>query len=176
MTIDQLIRQQTKDVANYPKPGINFKDLSPLLLNPAVYNQITDGLATAAQKLRPEMVAGVESRGFWFGIALANKLNLPFMPIRKKGKLPGATLEQRYELEYGTATIEMHKDVLAANQRVLVHDDLLATGGTALAAASLVERLGGRVAGFSFVAELSFLEGRHKIVQNNYAIESLCIW
>ena len=133
-------------------------------------------LAVEARKLKVDAIIGVESRGFLFGISLADELNVPFVPVRKAGKLPFTKNKIEYELEYGTAEIEIHTDALVKGSRVLIHDDLLATGGTALAAAQLVKSIGGDVAGFGFIIELSDLKGREKLLKYNTNIISLATY
>lgn len=158
-TLSKLIR----DVKNFPKEGIIFKDITTLLKNPDALPAVLDKLYDFAKKLKVDKVAGIESRGFIFGLALATKLNVGFIPIRKPKKLPAETISQSYELEYGTDTIEIHKDAIEKGERVLIHDDLLATGGTAEAAVKLVEKAGGEVVQVSFLIELLFLNGREKL-------------
>ena len=153
---EKLIR----DVPDFPKPGILFKDITPLLRNPQGLAQVLDALTSRHQDDRIDAVAAVEARGFIFGAALALRLGAGFIPIRKPGKLPHETLRETYALEYGSDTLEIHSDAVKAGDRVLLLDDLLATGGTAKAAINLVRRLGGEVVGASFVVELDFLNGR----------------
>ncbi|MCX6359317.1 MAG: adenine phosphoribosyltransferase [Armatimonadetes bacterium] len=155
-----LAESLIRDVPDFPKPGIVFKDITPVLASPAAMREVTDRFEAFAAEVRPDVIAGVESRGFVLGAPLAMRMGLPFAPVRKAGKLPWRTLREEYALEYGTAAIEMHEDAVAAGSRVLIVDDLLATGGTAAAAARLVERLGGRVVGLCFMVELAFLKGR----------------
>ncbi len=161
--ISTRLREAIRDVPDFPKKGIVFKDITPILLNPQLTRDIVDEMAKNVSDLNLNAVVGIESRGFWFGIMLANKLNIPFIPIRKKGKLPYKTVSYNYDLEYGSAAIEMHKDELKENWNVLIHDDLLATGGTACAAAELIKTQNTNVAGFSFVVDLSFLNGAEKL-------------
>jgi len=160
-----------RDVPDFPKPGILFKDITPVLADPAALREVTQRFAAFARPLKPDLIVGIESRGFLFGIPLALELGLGFAPVRKLGKLPWKTVAEEYALEYGTNTVEMHVDSLQAGQRAIIVDDLLATGGTAVAAARLVERLGGVVAGNCFVVELDFLHGRRAL--SAYSIESL---
>jgi adenine phosphoribosyltransferase len=157
--LEQRLRDAIRDVPDFPKPGILFKDITPILLDPALCSDTADALAEGVRQLRPDVVIGVESRGFFFGLMMAQRLGVPFVPVRKAGKLPYHTVSHQYSLEYGTATVEMHIDAVRPGQRVLIHDDLLATGGTAAAAAELVTRQGGIVAGFSFLVALDFLNG-----------------
>jgi adenine phosphoribosyltransferase len=158
-----LAETLVRDVPDFPKPGILFKDITPVLSSPAAMHEIIDRLAEEAAKNPPDVVVGIESRGFIFGVPLALKLNLPFAPVRKLGKLPASTITEEYALEYGTNTVEMHTDALPHGAKVLIVDDLLATGGTAAAAARLVERLGGTVSGMAFLVELAFLPGRRAL-------------
>lgn len=152
-----------RDVPDFPKPGILFKDITPVLSSPTAMREVTDRLLDFARECRPDVVVGIESRGFVFGIPVAMELELPFAPVRKLGKLPAQTISEEYALEYGTNTVEMHADSIRPGQRVLIIDDLLATGGTAAASGRLVERLGGTVAGFGFLIELAFLHGRNAL-------------
>lgn len=161
--IEAAIKQVIRDVPDFPKPGILFKDITPVLKDPELCTAIVEAFAEAVKELKIDAVAGIESRGFLFGLMLANRLDIPFVPIRKKGKLPAETISETYDLEYGTATIEIHRDAFSPGTKVLIHDDLLATGGTVEAAAKLVTQLGGEVAGFSFIIALGFLKGEEKL-------------
>ena len=154
--IDAVIRE----VPNFPKEGINFKDITSLLLDSDLSSDIVDGFLTKLEGVNIDAIVGVESRGFLFGFLLANKMGVPFIPIRKAGKLPGDTLSCKYELEYGFSEVEVHKYDIKKGWNVLVHDDLLATGGTASAAAKLINQLDGNVVGFAFVVSLDFLNGK----------------
>ena len=174
--ISEKRKSTVRDVQDFPKPGILFKDITPLLVDFRVRRQIVKALAVEARKLKVDAIIGVESRGFLFGISLADELNVPFVPVRKAGKLPFTKNKIEYELEYGTAEIEIHTDALVKGSRVLIHDDLLATGGTALAAAQLVKSIGGDVAGFGFIIELSDLKGREKLLKYNTNIISLATY
>jgi adenine phosphoribosyltransferase len=151
------------DVPDFPKPGIVFKDITPLLADPDAFRECIDGLATQARQLRAETIVAIESRGFIFGSPLAKTLGIPFVPIRKPGKLPRAFMREEYALEYGTDALEIHSDALANAPRVLIVDDVLATGGTAAAAVKLVKRAGGNPIGALFVIELAFLGGAAKL-------------
>ena len=162
MTIQDRIKKSIRDVADFPKPGILFKDITPLFYDQDLCNEIVNEFVRRMD-VKPDAIAGIESRGFLFGILLANKLNIPFVLIRKSGKLPYKTMSYEYELEYGTAKIEMHTDSLKKGWNVMIHDDLLATGGTAEAAAHLVKQQGANVSGFSFVVGLEFLNGKQKL-------------
>ncbi|SOD15279.1 adenine phosphoribosyltransferase [Pedobacter xixiisoli] len=161
--VSDKIKQIIRDVPDFPKPGIIFKDITPILKNPALCNEIADALAAQLAGVKVDVVAGIESRGFLFGLALAQKLNVPFVPIRKAGKLPYKTIQQSYDLEYGSATLEVHEDAFETGQKVLIHDDLLATGGTVVAASALVQKLGAEVAGYSFLINLDFLNGKDRL-------------
>lgn len=167
--LDKVIRE----VPNFPKGGINFKDITPLLLDAALSSAIIDAFVERLEKLQIDAIVGVESRGFLFGFLLANKMGIPFVPIRKVGKLPGETLQYKYDLEYGSAAVEVHKVDVKKGWNVLVHDDLLATGGTACAAAELIQQLEAKVAGFAFVVALDFLNGKEKLMQYSDCIISL---
>jgi adenine phosphoribosyltransferase len=159
MHISEKIKQTIRDVRDYPKPGIVFKDITPVLADPSLFRDVVREMLALPGTQGVDAVAAVEARGFIFGSILAHELKCRFIPVRKAGKLPYKTRSQKYDLEYGTATIEMHEDAIVKGSRVLVHDDLLATGGTAGATASLIQDLGGVVAGFSFLINLSFLPG-----------------
>ena len=157
------IKQTLRDVPDFPKPGIIFKDITPVLKNAELCTEITAALALQLKDVKIDVVAGIESRGFLFGLALAQALNVPFVPIRKAGKLPYKTIKESYYLEYGSATLEVHEDAFTVGQQVLIHDDLLATGGTVVAASKLVEQLGAKVAGYSFLISLDFLNGKARL-------------
>lgn len=163
MTTSEKIEKAIRDVPDFPKPGIVFKDITPVLENSSLCKEIVQDFAEKIKPLRIDAIAGVESRGFLFGIPLAIALGVPFITVRKKGKLPYKTVSYSYDLEYGSAEIEVHKDSIQSGWNVLVHDDLLATGGTAAAAAELIQMEGAKVAGFAFLVELSFLNGEEKI-------------
>jgi adenine phosphoribosyltransferase len=149
-----------RDIPDFPKPGILFKDITPVLSDPAAMKEVTAKFADYARTLNPDLIVGIESRGFLFGMPVAMELGVGFVPVRKLGKLPYKTVSEEYALEYGSNTVEIHADAIEEGQSVLIIDDLLATGGTAAAAARLVERVGGRVLGFGFLVELGFLPGR----------------
>lgn len=150
-------------IPDFPQPGILFRDITPLLYEPDALLEVNDALAEAAREMGADLVAGVESRGFIFGVPVAERLGLPFVPVRKPGKLPAAFASISYELEYGMGSLELHRTPPVEGRRVAIVDDLLATGGTAAAAARLVEEVGGTVAGFCFVIELSDLGGRGRL-------------
>jgi len=160
-----------RNVPDFPKKGIVFRDITTLLKQPDAFQEAVEKLYLRYKDVQIAKIVGIESRGFILGSALALKLGIGFVPIRKKGKLPAETVREEYALEYGTDAIEIHKDAITKGERVVVHDDLLATGGTASAACKLVERLGGTVAGLCFLVELSFLKGRDRL--RNYDIFSL---
>jgi len=162
------VRNAIRDVPDFPKPGILFKDITPLLHDPALFKQVVDVLTERVRSVKADKIAAIESRGFLFGAPVAFALGISLVPIRKKGKLPYRTIEESYSLEYGTATLEVHEDAIEKGDRVVVIDDLLATGGTAEATAKLVEKLGGKVVEFQFLVELAFLEGRKRL--SNYNI------
>ena len=166
MNLQEQIDKTIRTIPNFPKEGIMFKDITPILEDAKLTKAIVASLVED-WKGKVDAVAGIESRGFLFGMSMAIELGVPFILIRKKGKLPHKTVSHEYDLEYGSATIEMHIDSVKKNMKVLVHDDLLATGGTAAAAAALVQKAGGEVAGFSFLIELAFLEGTKKLEKYN---------
>jgi adenine phosphoribosyltransferase len=158
----QHVMSRIRDVPDFPKPGILFKDVTPLLGDGPAFRTVTDLLAERITPHKPELIVGIESRGFIFGAALAERLGVGFVPVRKPGKLPYKTTRETYSLEYGTDALEMHEDAVE-KRRCLIVDDLLATGGTAAATARLVEKQGGIVEGFAFVIELDFLKGRERL-------------
>lgn len=157
------LKEAMRTIPDFPAEGILFKDITPILASPALLKRACDALTDFARERGAEVIVGIDARGFLFGTPVALALGLPFVPVRKKGKLPWKTVEASYELEYGTATIEMHQDALGPGRKAVVIDDLLATGGTAKATCELIERLGGTVAGCGFITELTFLEGRAKL-------------
>ena len=163
MKLEEKINNAIRNVPNFPKDGINFKDITPIMLDSILSNEIVDHLTEVYKDQRIEAVAGIESRGFLFGYPLAMRLGVPFVLIRKKGKLPYDKISHDYDLEYGSATIEIHTDALSKGQRVLIHDDLLATGGSAAAAGELVKKCGAEVIGFNFLVSLDFLNGSEKL-------------
>ncbi|MFD3516931.1 adenine phosphoribosyltransferase [Streptomyces sp. NPDC058657] len=162
-TTRDLLLRSIRDVPDYPKPGVVFKDITPLLADPEAFSALTDALAELCVQHGATKVVGLEARGFILAAPVAVRAGLGFIPMRKAGKLPGATLSQRYELEYGTAEIEVHAEDLVPGDRVLVIDDVLATGGTAEAALELIRRAGAEVAGVAVLMELGFLNGRAKL-------------
>jgi adenine phosphoribosyltransferase len=161
--LENRLRKAIRDVPDFPEPGILFKDITPILLDPSLCREVVNGFLEAMKGVEIDVVAGVESRGFLFGLPLAMALDVPFVTVRKKGKLPYHTVSYSYDLEYGSAEIEMHRDAIHSGQRVLVHDDLLATGGTAAATSELIATQGAEVVGFTFLVELSALGGRERI-------------
>lgn len=161
--IENQIKAAIRDVPDFPKEGIMFKDITPIMMNPRLSEAILDHLVSIYKDQKLDKVAGIESRGFLFGYPLAIRLGLPFVLIRKTGKLPYDKISYAYDLEYGSATIEMHTDAVEKGERVLIHDDLLATGGSAMAAAELVKLCGGEIAAFSFLVSLDFLGGEEKL-------------
>lgn len=161
-----------ESVPDFPKPGIQFKDISPIFLHPKLYESVIDNLVEFSRG-KIDAVCGIESRGYLFGIAIAVALEVPFILIRKKGKLPPPFVGQKYDLEYGSAEIEMRTGQLKPGHRILVHDDLLATGGTTEAAAKLVEKQGGIVAQFSFLIGLKELSGKERLKQFNAEIHTI---
>jgi len=158
--MELLAKKLIRDVNDFPKAGIVFKDITPVIENPTAFREVIDRMVDYARGKDVQAVVGIESRGFIFGAPLALALNAAFVPVRKLGKLPGETVRTKYALEYGTNTVEMQKDAIRPGQRVLIADDLLATGGTSAAAAELVQMLGGEVIGFVYLVELGFLNGR----------------
>ncbi len=165
------LKSLIREVPDFPKPGILFYDITTLLKDPNGFQQLSDALVVQYQDDPPDVIAGIEARGFIFGPLLAQRLERGFVPIRKPGKLPSATSQVDYELEYGQDTLEVHTDAVEDGQKVLIVDDLLATGGTARATCDLVEQLGGTIHGLAFVVELSFLPGRSKL--DGYDVFSL---
>jgi len=159
----ERVRNALRDVPDFPKPGILFKDITPILSDPALFADVIDHIAARWKDSGIEVVAGVESRGFIFAAPLAIRLGCSFLPVRKPGKLPYRTVGVEYALEYGTDRLEAHEDGLRKNARVLIVDDVLATGGTAQATLQLVRQLGGTVVGASFVLELGFLKGAERL-------------
>ncbi|HOX56493.1 MAG TPA: adenine phosphoribosyltransferase [Candidatus Paceibacterota bacterium] len=168
------IQKAIRNIPDFPQPGIQFKDITPVLADARLFSASIDLLTAPFKPGDVDAVVGIDARGFIFAAAAAVKLQAGFVPVRKKGKLPYRTLEQEYKLEYGTATVALHADALKAGSRVLLIDDLLATGGTAAAAAALVQRLEARILEISFLIELSFLAGRGKL--KDYPVRSLVVY
>lgn len=171
--ISDKLKAVIRDVPDFPKPGILFKDITPILKDSLLCKQIVEEFAVKLQNVQIDVVAGIESRGFLFGLMLANRLGVPFIPIRKQGKLPFKKIQQPCELEYGSAILELHTDAIIAGQNVLIHDDLLATGGTVSAATRLIKELNGEIAGYAFVISLDFLEGRKNLETTSDTVISL---
>jgi adenine phosphoribosyltransferase len=165
------LRAKIREVPDFPKPGILFYDITTLLKEPDAFRDVIDRMAEPVKDANIDLVVGMESRGFIFAAPLAYKLRAGFVPVRKLGKLPAETIEVEYDLEYGTATLEVHRDAIGEGQRVLIVDDLLATGGTVIGTIELGKRLGGEIAGLSFMVELTGLHGRDKL--GDYAIHTL---
>jgi adenine phosphoribosyltransferase len=161
--LQETIKGSIRDVPDFPKEGILFKDITTLLQDGPLFNQVIDIFQAYCVEQKAEAIAAIESRGFIFGGALSDRLKIPFLPVRKEGKLPHHTMKVEYSLEYGEAAVEIHRDACGKGQRVIIVDDLLATGGTAAATAKLVENCGGEVAGMAFLIELSFLNGREAL-------------
>lgn len=152
-----------RDIPDFPHAGILFKDITPLLASPKARDFVVASISEFYSDEHIEAIVAIEARGFIFGSLIASAMKIPFVPVRKEGKLPYKTIKQKYDLEYGSSCLEIHEDALRAGQRVLIHDDLLATGGTAIAAASLVSKLGAHVIDFSFIVNLTFLGGEQLI-------------
>ena len=169
----EKIEAAIRDIMDFPEPGIVFKDITPVLQSAELFAEVIDLMCKPYQDNPPDYIVAIESRGFIFGSAMAYKLGCGIVPVRKKGKLPYATHEVSYDLEYGTATVEIHTDALKENDRVVILDDLLATGGTAGAALKLAEELGADVIGIDFMIELAFLGGRKHF--EGYKINSLIV-
>lgn len=161
----EWLKSKIRDIPDFPKPGIVFKDLTTLLKDRDAFGYVIDVFADVFSQMKPKYVAGIEARGFILGPAIAHKLNVGFIPVRKPGKLPARVVQQSYQLEYGTDTLEVHEDCVAKGDRVILIDDLLATGGTAAAAYSLLHKVGADVVSIGFVVELGFLGGRSKMPQ-----------
>ena len=173
MTLQERLKDTIRDVKDFPKPGILFKDISTIMLDSSLSNDILDHLVEMYQHSEIDAIAGIESRGFLFAYPLAMRLGVPFILIRKQGKLPYKKISHSYDLEYGSAVIEIHSDAVKSGQKVLIHDDLLATGGSADAAAELIHKCGGIVYGFNFIVELSFLNGKQKLTNHSSNIDNL---
>ncbi|MGW6706662.1 adenine phosphoribosyltransferase [Streptomyces sp. NPDC054956] len=163
--VRDLLLSRITDVADYPKPGVMFKDITPLLADPKAFGALTDALVELARTYGATKIVGLEARGFILAAPVAVQAGIGFVPVRKAGKLPGATLLQSYDLEYGSAEIEIHAEALDAGDRVMVIDDVLATGGTAGASLELIRRAGAEVAGVAVLMELSFLPGRERLAE-----------
>jgi len=173
LMISDKLDKAIREVPDFPKPGIHFKDITNILLDPELSAEIIDAFIDELSNIKVDAIVGVESRGFLFGFLLANKMGIPFVPIRKVGKLPGETLKFKYDLEYGSAEVEVHKSDIKEGWNVVVHDDMLATGGTACAASELIQRLGANVAAFAFVISLDYLKGNEALEKYSKEIISL---
>lgn len=167
MDIQTLLQSAIRDIPDFPKPGILFKDITPILLDPEIFRSVVDALTKQAAQYHPKKIVGIDARGFIFGAPIAYNLGIGFVPIRKKGKLPYQTQEVTYDLEYGTATLEIHSDAILPEDSVVIIDDLLATGGTSRAANQLVRDSGGKVEKNLFIVELLFLNGAHALPENS---------
>lgn len=163
MLKEEVIKELIRDVPDFPVDGIMFRDITPVLRDADSFKQVVCSMAEQVAELKPDIIVGIESRGFILGAPIALELGVGFVPVRKMGKLPADTIKAEYALEYGTNVVEIHKDAIVPGQRVVVVDDLLATGGTAAAAVQLSEELEGEVAGLVFLIELGFLDGRKKL-------------
>lgn len=165
--LEKRLADSIRNIPDFPQPGIQFKDITPILADPELSKEVSNAFFEHWKDQHIDAVIGIESRGFIYGTSLAQMLGVPFVPVRKVGKLPYKTIRYKYDLEYGSAEMEMHVDALKKGQKVLIHDDLLATGGTAAAAAELAKMCEASVAGFSFLVELGFLGGKRKL--NTYS-------
>jgi adenine phosphoribosyltransferase len=174
MQLANSIKAIVRDVNDFPKPGIIFKDITPVLAEPVIRKEIIHAIVANFKDHKLDAIAGIEARGFILGSLIAQELHLPFIPIRKAGKLPYRSIREEYALEYGTAAIEMHEDAVGPGDRVLIHDDLLATGGTANAAGHLVQKSGAIVAGFSFLINLTMLPGESRL-KNNFDVKPFSV-
>lgn len=171
MPTADALRAAVRDVPDFPKPGIIFKDITPILADPMLFNQAVGLMAETLQDQKINKIVGIEARGFIFGAALSHHLGVGFIPLRKKGKLPWKTHEQAYQLEYGEAVIELHQDAVIEGENVILVDDLLATGGTLAAAIKLLDRLQAKLVGIAVLVELEFLQGRDKL--NSHPLHSI---
>lgn len=171
--IEEKVKAAIRDVPDFPKEGIIFKDITPILEDAELCSQIAKKMAEQSQGQKIDAIMGIESRGFFWGMLLAQELNVSFIPVRKKGKLPYKTVSYKYDLEYGSAEIEVHEDAIQKGAHILIHDDLLATGGTAAAAASIAEGQGAVVSGFSFLVILEFLNGKEKLLPFSNSINGI---
>ncbi len=173
MPLQERLRMVIRDIPDFPKPGIIFKDITPVLKDMQLSKEIVNGFYDSFSADKIDGVVGIESRGFLFGMMLARKFNVPFIPVRKHGKLPFKTISYKYDLEYGSSIVELHTDAFTPGSNMLIHDDLLATGGTAVAAAELVKMLKGNVAGFCFLVGLDFLKGKEVLKKHSNKIVTL---
>ena len=172
-TTEEKFRETVRVIPDFPKKGILFRDITPVLADPQLCSDILNELVSHWSNVKIDAIAGIESRGFLFGMSLAGKLGVPFIPLRKVGKLPGDTYQSEYQLEYGSAILEMQKDAINSGQQILIHDDLLATAGTAKAAAHLVEQARAEVVGFSFLIELEYFNGRELLTNMGVKVDCL---
>ena len=171
MPLVKKVKDLIRDIKDFPIPGVVFRDITPVLQSPEAFRAVIVEMTQRVKQMRPDIVIGIESRGFMLGTPIALELGIGFIPVRKPGKLPFETVQIAYDLEYGCAAIEMHVDAIQPGMRVAIIDDVLATGGTAEATGKLVEKIGGTVVGFSFMIELCDLNGRSKI--SDYPVDSL---
>jgi adenine phosphoribosyltransferase len=176
MTLQEELEKTIRVIPDFPKPGILFRDITPVLLNSVLTNYVTSSLAEHLFKNPVDAIAGIESRGFLFGMALAQQLGVGFIPIRKPGKLPAEVVSIEYDMEYGLSQLEVHADAIQSGMRIHIHDDLLATGGTAEASAKLITSLKAKVESFSFIVELEALSGRKKLRQFSEIITALVMY
>ena len=165
------LKSKIREVPDWPQPGVDFKDVTPLLADPQALDQAIGDIAEWAKQRQPDLILGAEARGFILGAAIAREIGCGFVPARRPGKLPPETISATYKLEYGTNALELHPDLIPSGSRVLIHDDVLATGGTVEAIGGLVEQLGGEVCGVCFIIELTFLGGRERL--SNYDVHAL---
>lgn len=171
MISEATMKELIRDIPDFPSPGILFRDITPVLQDPKAFGEVVSSMAECVRAANPDVIVGIESRGFIIGAPIALELGVGFVPVRKAGKLPADTIKAEYALEYGTNAVEIHRDAIEPGMRIVIVDDLLATGGTAKAAAELVEELGGVVAGMCFLIELSFLNGRRPL--DGYDVQTL---
>jgi adenine phosphoribosyltransferase len=173
MQLEAEIKQHIRDIPDFPKPGILFKDITPILQKADLIRKITDEMSNQVLKLNPDAIVGIESRGFLFGMLMAENLKIPFVPVRKSGKLPFHTVKYKYELEYGFSEVEIHTDAIKPGWNVVIHDDLLATGGTSMAAAELAKMQQANICSFIFLIELEQLKGIERLLPYGAKIQSL---
>jgi adenine phosphoribosyltransferase len=173
MHLQERLRSVIRDIPDFPKPGILFKDITPVLKDMELSKEVVNGFYESFSQQKIDGVIGIESRGFLYGMLLAQKFNVPFIPVRKHGKLPYKTISYKYDLEYGSSIVELHVDAFKEGSNILIHDDLLATGGTAAAAAELIKMLKGNVAGFTFLVGLDFLKGKEVLKKHSDKIVTL---
>ena len=176
MSQDNLLKEAIRTIPDFPKPGIQFKDITPILKDVSLLKAAVEELARPFEAQHITKVVGMESRGFILGAMLSARLGAGFVPVRKKGKLPYRTMQETYELEYGTDVLEMHEDAVEPGDKVLIHDDVIATGGTAKATGNLINRANGTVVGCSFLIELAFLEGRKKLTDITENIHAVLVY